>query len=165
MRFFRNATHVVALEPMSELHAVIREEAEQWLPQHTTMDVVSLHLDEYLNQYPDQVGTFDWVILGNVLCEVPCVETTLRSVNQILKDEGQVYFSEHIGCKCSSWQRRLQNMLNPWWKTVSGGCNINRDSLDLIQAIPDWEVISWNFHTLRVGLGPFVLGLAQKKKR
>lgn len=165
IRYYQNASHVVALEPATVLHAKIREEERQWLKEHkVSVSIYTLGLEAYLEEYPNEVEKFDWVILGNVLCEVSDVKSTLVQVDRSLKQTGGwVYFSEHVACSHGSWKRSFQNWFNPWWNIISGGCNINHDSLIHIQSMPNWEVISWTF-PIQVGLGPFVLGLAHKMR-
>jgi SAM-dependent methyltransferase len=164
LRYFHNASSVVALEPVEGLHPAIQQQAKEWLPQEVTFSMSSLELESYLHQYPNEASTFDWIILGNVLCEVKDVTSTLVSVDLALKETGIIYFSEHIGCDCSSWTRSLQDLVNPWWKLVSGGCNLNRDSLRLIQSMPNWRVVAWEYPSMNVGMGDFVVGLAHKVK-
>jgi SAM-dependent methyltransferase len=164
LRHFHNASSVVALEPVQELHNAIKQQAKEWLPQETTLSISSLDLESYLHQYPKEASTFDWIILGNVLCEVKDVKSTLVSVDHALKECGIIYFSEHIGCDCSSWKRTIQDIVNPWYNIVSGGCNLNRDSLRLIQSMPNWRVVAWEYPSIQVGMGEFVVGLAHKVK-
>jgi SAM-dependent methyltransferase len=164
LRYFHNASSVVALEPIEGLHPVIQQQGKEWLPPEVTLSIFSLDLESYLHQYPNEASTFDWIILGNVLCEVKDVKSTLVSVDHALRETGIVYFSEHIGCNCSSWKRTIQNIVNPWWKLISGGCNLNRDSLRMIQSMPNWRVVAWEYPSTDVGMGEFVVGLAHKVK-
>ena len=183
-------TAIVALEPVWELHGIIRAEADkqqQRRPQsddnpndndcRPSLTILAMDVETYVKEQlpkgskPEQL--FDWVILGNVLCEVRDQQSTLRAIDQCLKPGGRVYFSEHVACSTklscngkSFWldcNRRFQSLINPWWRTVSGGCNVNRDTLDAIVAVPGWHVISWCFRrSTSVIVGPMVLGLAQK---
>lgn len=88
---------------------------------------------------------FDWIILGNVLCEVPDATSALKELDRLLKPGGRIYFCEHVASPRGSFRRRFQNFINPWWSLVSDGCNCNRDSLELIKAVPGWKVCSWAF--------------------
>lgn len=120
-------------------------------------------IETYVREHPQQRATFDWVILGNVLCEIDDQISALQCINHVLKPGGHVYFSEHIGAPKGTWTRRLQDFINPIWRTAGGGCNCNHDSLENIQKTPGWQVIFWNYNGFKVGLAPFVLGLAMKK--
>jgi SAM-dependent methyltransferase len=164
MQYLRTATHITALEPVAKLHPTIRKTAELHGIQQDRLDVLAMNVETYLREHGNKT-LFDWVILGNVLCEVDNVATTLDAVDQLLQPgTGRVYFSEHVACPHGSWRRRVQQWINPVWHTISGGCNLHHDSLEAIQAMPNWQVISWTYHNFTVGMGPFVLGLALKTK-
>ena len=107
---------------------------------------------------------FDWIVLGNVLCEVPDQEGVLAHVDRLVRPGGRVYFSEHIAHPAGTFWRSVQDWVNPWWCCVSDGCNVNRPTLDrlLAQFTPEdgWEVQYWQ---MDVGaLVPFVMGVATK---
>ncbi|CAD7925674.1 unnamed protein product [Amoebophrya sp. A120] len=110
--------------------------------------------------------TFDWIILGNVLCEVPDPPSILRDLDSLLKPGGFVFFSEHVGYRpANSWRRWRQNLVAPWWRRVSDGCQCNRDTMHTIsRAVPNWAVHSFEFDSC--GVMPwnalFQIGLAKK---
>jgi 2-polyprenyl-3-methyl-5-hydroxy-6-metoxy-1,4-benzoquinol methylase len=81
---------------------------------------------------------FDFVILGNVLCEVPDVEATLFHVNRLLKRGGKVYFSEHVSSDSGTLLRYLQYVMSPMWCNLTDGCNINRDTLNSLENVKNW---------------------------
>lgn len=149
------ADHVVAVEPVVELHPTIRKRGKE-LASLTLVQTV----DEVVQQEPPE--SLDWVILGNVLCEVDSVPETLQQINTLLKPGGHVYFSEHLGHPVGSWSRSMQDWCNPFWRHMSGGCNCNRDSLAALESL-GWPVVAWYYNQWTTTLfGPFVLGLAQK---
>lgn len=150
---------VVALEPFRDLHPVLREKAEEVGIQNENIRICQ----DPVEIFQDDEG-FDWIILGNVLCEVRNVGSALKAVDRLLKPGGNVYFCEHVGRPHGDWRRLYQNIFNPFWCKVSGGCNCNHDSLTMIQQIPNWDVVSWQFESIQVGLGPVVMGLAKKKQ-
>jgi SAM-dependent methyltransferase len=152
------ASHVVCLEPMKECHSKIRASAAQAGFQDYQVTIVPDDIDEYASK---AAGQFDWVILGNVLCEVNDLESALASVHQLLKPGGHVYFSEHIASPSGTILRRFQNMYNPLWKQISGGCNCNRDTLHALEGMPNWDVVSWEL-SLKVVSNRMVMGLARK---
>jgi len=171
LRYFKDATEIVALEPMVPLHDKIRKEADaQGIPSDR-LTLLAMGAEEYylkLQQSEEgEKALFDWIILGNVLCEIPTSNraSVLRAVDTLLHPEtGHIYFSEHVGCPQGTWRRCLQDWINPFWRTLSHGCNCNHDSVLDIQSVPHWDVVAWTYHKVRVGLGPFVMGLARKKK-
>ena len=46
-------------------------------------------------------------------------------MHRVLKPEGNLLFAEHGAAPDLSTARR-QNLLNPLWKRIGGGCNLNR---------------------------------------
>jgi SAM-dependent methyltransferase len=161
MNYLNRASHIVALEPMRALHPVIMQSAKKAGVQGT-LQLTSDTLEDYVRNNPSEHGTFDWIVLGNVLCEVPDTQTALDCVHALLKSGGHVYFCEHIASPRGSWKRLMQNVVNPAWTRVSAGCHCNRESLYCIQGMPHWDTVVWTMRDLSVVGGPMVLGLAQK---
>jgi SAM-dependent methyltransferase len=162
MKFLCKANRLIALEPIPNFHKNYRQKAIDAGMKETQIEVHGCVIESYMEKNPEMKASFDWVILGNVLCEVDNQQSTLNCVNQLLKPGGYVYFSEHVASPKGTWIRTLQDLVNPIWRTAGGGCNCNRDSLVNIRSIPCWQVIAWEYNGFQVGLGPFVLGLALK---
>jgi SAM-dependent methyltransferase len=158
--FKDKASHVVALEPVSKMHDTIRYEAQKACFHDFQITISTQTVEEYASSHPTE--KFDWVILGNVLCEVENQKSTLEAISRLLLEGGHVYFSEHLAAHPSTFTRNFQNFINPWWRRVSGGCNCNRDSLHALEEMADWDVISWQMNNLKVFSVPIVMGLARK---
>jgi SAM-dependent methyltransferase len=161
MRYLTNAqgpVEVVAVEPVQHMHPIIHTAGKSL---GSSLKIVN-HLEDLKE---DDQESFDWVIFGNVLCEVPDVRQTVHHVvSRLLKPGGKVYFQEHIAQKEGSWQRKVQDFVNPAWRHMGGGCNCNRDSVAIMKGHSSWEgVVEWQYNHYTVALGPMVLGLAQKK--
>jgi SAM-dependent methyltransferase len=154
------ASHVVCLEPIKECHSKIRACATQAGFQDYQVTIVPDDIDEYASKA--MTDQFDWILLGNVLCEVNDLESALASVHQLLKPGGHVYFSEHIASPSGTITRRFQNLCNPLWKSISGGCNCNRDTLHALEGMPNWDVVSWELGLKVVISNRMVMGLARK---
>jgi len=148
---------LVALEPNTHLHNVIQERISGLSPSFPTSIT-----NDFIQNIEGE-GIFDSIVLGNVLCEVPNVPEALYHVNRLLRKGGRVYFSEHVIFP-SDLHRFFQNIVNPIWVIISGGCNCNRDTLAYINAQP-WETVSWTFEDAGnfPWIGPFVVGIALKK--
>ena len=69
---------------------------------------------------------FDTVISSLVLCSVIDIDQVLREVYRVLKPGGQYLFMEHVR-HTAKIQSGVQNILNPLWQKVAGGCQLNRD--------------------------------------
>ncbi len=69
--------------------------------------------------------TFDTVVSTWTLCSIPSPLEALREMRRVLRPEGRLLFIEHGRAPDASvlaWQNRL----NPFWKKIAGGCNLNR---------------------------------------
>lgn len=99
-----------------------------------------------------------------VLCEVDNARETIEKVDSILKPDGRVYFMEHIGCEHGTWERSIQDLVNPLYRVARGGCNCNVDSLKIMQECTNWTVVKWDYDHIKVMLGKIVVGLAKKKE-
>jgi len=154
---------VVALEPVDNFHAGYRKLAEEAGLEDSNVEMYACDIETYVRELPTKKGQFDWIILGNVLCEVDNQISTLASIKHLLKPGGHVYFSEHIAAPKGTWARFVQDLINPWWRTAGGGCNCNRDSLLNLRNTPGFQIISWQYPRPQVLFGTFVLGLIQKK--
>lgn len=162
LKYLCRCSTLVAIEPVVNFHETYKKAAVAAGMEESQVELHACDIETYVRDVPQAKGSFDWVILGNVLCEVSDQVSTLRSVQHLLKPGGKVYFCEHIAMPKDTWTRRLQDMINPVWRTVGAGCNCNRDSLVNIRNTPGWLVISWQYPDFRAGLGPWVLGLARK---
>jgi SAM-dependent methyltransferase len=161
LRHLKGASHVVCIEPIGACHGTIRAAATDAGFFDYQVTIVGDTLEEYVDKHPSE--KFDWIILGNVLCEVPDQRATIEKITSVLKPGGHVYFCEHVASAPGTLLRRVQNMINPLWRRVSGGCNCNRDTLHELESVSHWDIISWDL-SLKVGGNRMVMGLAQKKK-
>ena len=75
---------------------------------------------------PIQDGTFDTVVTTLVLCMVNDVYQVLAEIRRVLKPSGRFLFYEHVVSN-HEFTRFGQALLNPLWKFVTTGCNLNRD--------------------------------------
>lgn len=67
----------------------------------------------------------DTVMVTYSLCTIPDVPRALGEMRRVLKQDGRLLFCEHGAAREPSVQR-WQNRLNPLWKVIGGGCNLNR---------------------------------------
>lgn len=73
----------------------------------------------------------DTVVLTYTLCTIPGFEQALAEMRRILKPGGELLFCEH-GSAPTEKLRRWQERINPVWKRLAGGCNLNRPIPTLI---------------------------------
>ena len=158
----------VCLEPNPGLQEAIRARAGRLGPQSFRVDQVACTLEELPGGGAGYLeGSFDAVILGNVLCELPDPATALAQCRRLLRPGGRVYFCEHVLDGESPLRRALQRAINPWWRVVSDGCNCNRDSVARLQeAFGAGNVLAQTVHLDHMPLpwlARFELGLAVRR--
>jgi ubiquinone/menaquinone biosynthesis C-methylase UbiE len=78
-----------------------------------------------------QDNTFDSVVVGYSLCTIPDPIKALKEIKRVLKSNGKLFFTEH-GISPEESVRRWQHRINPIWSKLAGGCNINRNTEDMI---------------------------------
>ena len=105
---------------------------------------------------PLDSNSVDTVLVTFTLCSIEDAITALEGMRRVLKREGKLLFCEH-GAAPDDSVRRWQDRLNPGWKRVSGGCNMNRDIPRLIEDggfsittdermyIPGLRILSYNY--------------------
>jgi len=98
----------------------------------------------------------DTVVVTYTLCTIPDTAPALRQMNRVLRPGGELIFCEH-GAAPDASVRRWQDRLNPIWKQLGGGCNLNRPIPMLIEAggfritsldtmyLPGWRPASFNY--------------------
>ena len=76
-------------------------------------------------EIPLEDSSADTVVLTFTLCTIPDFQRALGQMRRVLKPEGRMLFCEHGEAPDPSvqkWQKRI----NPIWKRLAGGCNLNR---------------------------------------
>jgi ubiquinone/menaquinone biosynthesis C-methylase UbiE len=73
---------------------------------------------------PFRDGAFDTVVCGLVLCSVDDPDGSLAEVRRVLRPGGVLRLLEHV--RRAGLGGRLQDLVQPAWTVVSGGCRPNR---------------------------------------
>ena len=68
----------------------------------------------------------DSILITYTMCTIPDVAAALGEMRRVLRDGGEIFFSEH-GRAPDEGVARWQNRLNGMWGKLAGGCNLNRD--------------------------------------
>jgi ubiquinone/menaquinone biosynthesis C-methylase UbiE len=84
-------------------------------------------------EIPLENASIDTVVITYTMCSIPDVDTALKEMHRVLRPEGSLLFSEH-GRAPDEGVVRWQDRLNPIWRRISGGCNMNRAIPDLLGA-------------------------------
>ena len=108
------------------------------------------------NEIPLESNSVDTVLVTYTLCTIPDVGQALSEMSRVLMPGGELIFCEH-GLAPDEDVRRWQNLMNPIWKRMGGGCNLNRPIPNLIEQggfkinnietmyIPGWKPASFNY--------------------
>jgi ubiquinone/menaquinone biosynthesis C-methylase UbiE len=75
---------------------------------------------------PFRDGAFDTVVVGLVLCSVSDPDAALREARRVLRPWGSLRLLEHV--RVGGALGRLQDLLQPAWTAISGGCHPNRET-------------------------------------
>jgi SAM-dependent methyltransferase len=76
-------------------------------------------------EVPLDDASVDTVVLTYTLCTIPDFRAALAQMRRVLKPGGTLLFCEH-GEAPDPDIRKWQGRVNPLWKKVAGGCNLNR---------------------------------------
>jgi len=148
---------VTSLEPLQALHPLIEKRAAKLdLPE---MEIYGKFSSDLLRERgPNQ---YDFIILGNVLCEVPDQSAVLQDIYELLRPGGKIFYMEHVASHEGTLTNKLQRLINPLWKVISGGCNCNRHSLRSLEAMP-WKMHEWELRMSFPLIERMVMGIAIK---
>lgn len=98
----------------------------------------------------------DSIVITYTLCTIPNTGQALQEMARVLKPGGVLVFCEH-GVAPDPSVQRWQQILNPLWKRVGGGCHLDRDIPGLLEQggftinrlqeryIPGWRPASYNY--------------------
>ena len=76
-------------------------------------------------EIPLDKNSADTIVLTYTLCTIPNWQQALEEMRRVLKPQGTLLFCEHGEApdhNIRQWQQRI----NPVWKKLAGGCNLNR---------------------------------------
>lgn len=77
-------------------------------------------------------SSVDTVLLTFTLCTISDGHAALLQMKRVLKPGGKLLFLEH-GESAQENTRKWQHRVNPGWKKIAGGCNLNRHIADMIR--------------------------------
>jgi SAM-dependent methyltransferase len=148
-------THIWALEPSIEMWDLAQENVR-------AVNFSVEFLKASAENIPLRDQSADTVLITYTLCTLPDVQRALGEMARVLKSGGDLIFCEHGEAPDES-VRRWQNRLNPTWRALGGGCNLNRPIPSLLEHggfrvyemssmyIPGWRPASFNFWGRAVG--------------
>jgi len=141
--------HLWGLEPSREMRALADKNMRP-------VDFDVEFIEASAGAIPLDDDSADTVLITYTLCTIPDVLPALEEVRRVLKRDGQLIFCEH-GAAPDAQVRRWQDRLNPIWKRIGGGCNLNRPVPALLEQsgfrirnmetmyIPGWKPACFNY--------------------
>ena len=118
---------VTGLDPSAELLGILRRRRK------STDGPFSLDLVEgSATATPFEDGDFDTVVTTWTLCSIPETKLALAEMRRVLKPGGRYLFIEHGRAPTES-TARWQDRVNPVWRRLTGGCNMNRPIDRIVQ--------------------------------
>ena len=145
----RKVEHLWGLDPSAEMWSSAQKNAAEH------------HLDaEFIQSGAESIplddNSADSVLVTYSLCTIPDAEMAMLEIGRVLKPAGKLIFCEHGKAPDENIQR-WQNRLNPVWKKLAGGCNLNRSIPLLLEQsgfissdmqtmyLPGWKPGTFNY--------------------
>jgi ubiquinone/menaquinone biosynthesis C-methylase UbiE len=82
---------------------------------------------------PFRDGVFDTIASSLAFCSVPDPARGLAEVRRVLRPAGQLRMLEHVR-SVVPWRARCQDLIQPVWTRVMGGCHPNRETERAVEA-------------------------------
>ena len=121
-----NVEKIYGLDPSEELNNIAQKKAIN----------NNLEIDFLLNgaeEIPLPSNSMDTILITYTLCTIQDLESSLKEIKRVMKDDGIMLFCEH-GIAPDENVMKWQNRVNPLWGKLFGGCNINRNIPEIIQS-------------------------------
>jgi len=109
---------IVGIDPCSTSWALAQ-------PRAKTLGVPIEFIEGSAESMPLPDASFDTVLMTYSLCTIPDAQAALHEMRRVLKPDGRLVFCEHgeaPHAAVARWQQRV----NPLWRKLLGGCNLNR---------------------------------------
>lgn len=122
LEYYHSDAQVIATEPDAK-----SLESLQDCPSNVVLARVSAE------ELPFPDASFDAVVGTLVFCTIPDAALALQEVKRVLKPGGSLRLVEHVRAK-NRLGRAFMQFANPAWHWMTGGCNLNRDTLTAVRA-------------------------------
>ena len=117
---------VYGLDPSEELCDMARKTAQN----------LEIKVDFLINGAEEiklKSDTIDTVLITYTMCSIPNINEALKEIKRVMKSDAKFIFCEH-GIAPDKNIMKWQNRINPLWSKLFGGCNINKDIPEILNA-------------------------------
>lgn len=136
---FSQLANVTAIEP----NAKMLKYAKAKLPVDAYIKLILGGIGDGNTNFPE--NHFDFIVSTLVLCTIPNPEAALAEFKRWLKPNGKLILIEHIRSH-NHVTGIAQDIVNPAWKLVADGCNLNRDTDKMVKNAGFKTVSENHFH-------------------
>ncbi len=126
---FNANAHVISVEPSSYM----LDKAKLKLPENSTIATYNIGVNDPELEKIIKENSLDYVVCTLVLCTIPDQQLAFEKFKKWLKPTGKLIILEHIHAE-HKINRFFQNVINPIWRVIGDGCNLNRDTDSHIKA-------------------------------
>ncbi len=117
---------VIGLDPSPRLLTMARKAS------HRTPVSIDL-LEGTAEAIPLEARSVDTVVTAWTMCSIPDPPGALAEMRRVLRPGGRLLFVEH-GRAPDRGVQWCQDLLNPVWRRIAGGCNLNRRIDELVRS-------------------------------
>jgi ubiquinone/menaquinone biosynthesis C-methylase UbiE len=114
-----NIEKIIGLDPSEELNFLAKKVAKK---NNIEIDFIISGAEDIA--LPD--NSIDTILITYTLCTIPDLDNSMAEMKRVLKSDGKFIFCEH-GIAPDQNIVKWQSRINPIWKAIMGGCNINRN--------------------------------------
>ena len=139
-KLYPKGCQVVASEPSEHMLRYASERLKMDPVQASIKLVLAGIGSQELEKHVPKDG-FDAIVCTLVLCTIPEPENAVASFKKWLKPDGKLIILEHVHAQTTG-RKALHNALNPLWKHVAEGCNLNRNTARMLKHqgfVAEWE--------------------------
>ncbi len=144
-----NVKHLTAIDPSEDLWKMNKNNTQNF-------KFGFEHIKAFAENIPADNNSFDTAVITYTLCSISDTNKALEEIRRVLKPDGNLMFCEH-GKAPDKAVQKWQNMINPVWKKLGGGCNLNKDIPLLLKNngfkitelntmyLPGWKPAGFNY--------------------
>ena len=120
-----NIKKIFALEPSTEMQKISTKKIKK-----TGISIE--FLTSYAENIPLDDNSIDTIVCTYTLCSIPNPDLALLEIQRVLKKDGELLIIEHVTSPDSK-VNNFQNKINPFWKLLTGGCQLTCDTKAILE--------------------------------